>query len=261
MKAKTELLLYRLLWLADKPMRPTYRNIEDSFEGWAYRNGLLAQMHRLEAQGLVESIRDPRSGDRLHRLTEAGRLAAAGGRDPSAAWARKWDGRWRLFLFDIPECERSKRKKLTRALSSAGCGCLQGSVWITPTAHDSLEKLLSGEDVDCSQLLTLHAASKGRSEDQRMVMGAWDFDAINQRYREFLEVLERFPSLPDPCPREVFDDWTAAERTSWKAALAIDPLLPGELLPKDYLGRRAWNLRRQILPEAARLAASLHRSP
>jgi phenylacetic acid degradation operon negative regulatory protein len=256
-KAKTELLLYRLLWLADKPMRPSFRNLEQSFEGWAYRNGLLAQIQRLEAQGFLESTRDPRTGEKLHRLTEAGRLVAAGGRDPAAAWAKKWDRRWRLFLFDIPEGERSKRKKLTRALSAAGCGCLQDSVWITPTAPPAIGKLLSEDDVDCSQLLMLLAESKGRSVDARMVDGAWNFEAINDHYREFLAVLDRFRLLARPCPRPAFEDWTEAERTAWKKALALDPLLPAELLPKGYLGRSAWRRRNQVLEEAATLAASL----
>jgi phenylacetic acid degradation operon negative regulatory protein len=257
MKAKTELLLYRLLWLAEKPMRPTFRNIEDSFEGWSYRHGLLAQVDRLEAQGLIESIRDPRTGERLHRLTEAGRLAASGGRDPVAAWSEKWDGRWRLILFDIPESERSKRKKLTRALSAAGCGCLQGSVWISPLTPPPIEKLVSGEDPVCSHLLMLHAESKGRCVDERMVAEAWDFEAINRQYEAYLAVLDRFAALPRPCSPGAFEDWTAAEQSAWKAALAIDPLLPGELLPKDYPGRKAWNLRKQVLSEAARLAGSL----
>ncbi|MFN7341937.1 MAG: hypothetical protein ACK5TA_01230, partial [bacterium] len=79
------------------------------------------------------SLNDPASGKRLHRLTEAGRNAANGGRDPEVAWATPWDGKWRLFLFDIPEAENTKRRQLTRALAKAGCGCLQGSVWISPS--------------------------------------------------------------------------------------------------------------------------------
>ena len=38
MKAKTELLLYRLLWLAEEPPRPSYYNLEKSFKGWVYQN-------------------------------------------------------------------------------------------------------------------------------------------------------------------------------------------------------------------------------
>ena len=61
-KAKTELLLYRLLWLAEKPTTPSYYHLEQSFEGWAYRNGLLNQIHQLQAQGWLESQQDPASG-------------------------------------------------------------------------------------------------------------------------------------------------------------------------------------------------------
>ncbi len=257
MKAKTELLLYRILWLAEKPMRPTFRNLEQSFEGWAYRSGLLAQIDRLEAQGLLESRRDPRTGERLHRLTEAGRLAAAGGRDPEAAWARKWDCRWRLFLFDVPESESAKRKRLTRALCSAGCGCLQGSVWIAPFAPPALEKLVSEDESDCSRLLLLHAESKGGRVDRQMVEAAWDFAAVDERYRKVMAVLERLPALARKPTREQLDAWTAEERAAWRAALVADPLLPEELLPDPYLGRTTWERRRRVLAEAGRIAKAL----
>ncbi len=91
MKAKSELLLFQMLWVADKVMRPTFRNLDISFEGWAYENGLLQQVQRLEAQGLVESVSDSFDKTRIHRLTEAGRVAALGGRDPETAWKREWD--------------------------------------------------------------------------------------------------------------------------------------------------------------------------
>ena len=195
MKAKTELLLYRLLWLAEKPLRPTYFNLEQSFEGWAYRNGLLNQIHQLEAQGFLESTQDPASGKRLHRLTEVGRSLALGGRDPENAWAAPWDHKWRLFLFDIPEHESSKRRQLTRALTKAGCGCLQGSVWISPATPPEIEKLVACDDPDCTHLLLLLADSKGSKVDAKMVDGAWDFEAINTKYQNLQETLERFTQV------------------------------------------------------------------
>lgn len=257
MKTKTELLLYRVHWLAEKALRPTFRNLEQSFEGWAYRSGLLAQIERLEAQGFLEAKRDPVTGDRLYRLTEAGRRVATGGRDPVAAWAKEWDRRWRLFLFDIPECERSKRRKLTRALASAGCGCLQGSVWISPVTPHALAKLMSEDDSECSQLLLLHAESKGKRVDEQMVLSAWDFESINERFRNAIAVMERFPGVAREVARQQLDEWSSEENAAWRAALAGDPLLPGELLPKDYLGREAWKRRESVLAKAARLATSL----
>ncbi|NLT70920.1 MAG: hypothetical protein GXX91_09525 [Verrucomicrobiaceae bacterium] len=255
MTTKTELLLYRLLWLAEKPVRPTFRNLELGFEGWAYREGLLKQVSRLEARGLLEARIDPATGQRLHRLTETGRRIASGGRAPESAWSRKWDKKWRLFLFDIPESERSKRQQLTRTLSRAGCGCLQGSVWIAPFLPPAFDHHLAESDPDCSQLLTLLADSKGRETDSRMVKTAWDFDRINHLYDEVAAVLDRFESEARGGTKEDLEQWTAEESAAWKTVIAVDPLLPAELLPKTYAGRRTWRRRKSILAEAALLAA------
>ena len=68
MKPQTEEFLNFLLWSADKLAKPTLRNLTDSYENWAYRNGLLRQVATLEDQQLIE--RDPAaSDDRLYRLT------------------------------------------------------------------------------------------------------------------------------------------------------------------------------------------------
>jgi hypothetical protein len=45
---------------------------------------------------------------------------------------RKWDGRWRVVIFDIPEYRKSTRQKVRMMLRSFGFQCLQNSVWIYP---------------------------------------------------------------------------------------------------------------------------------
>src|SRR5436190_9359606 len=40
MQPKTEQFLNLLLWSAEMVMRPTFRNVTESYEGWAYRKGL-----------------------------------------------------------------------------------------------------------------------------------------------------------------------------------------------------------------------------
>jgi phenylacetic acid degradation operon negative regulatory protein len=44
----------------------------------------------------------------------------------------KWDGLWRILIFDIPERQRHKRDSLRNTLLSLGLKQLQESVWITP---------------------------------------------------------------------------------------------------------------------------------
>ena len=251
MKTKTELLLYQLLWAAEKLVRPTFWNLNESFEGWAYRSGYLQQIRRLEAAGFLESRQSKFRGSRVCRLTEAGRLAALGGRDPEAAWATVWDLKWRLFLFDVPENKRTLRTQITRVLAQAGCGCLQKSVWISPALSPSLEKLFAERERDCSHLILLEALSRGPTIDVAMVSAAWDFNKINARYKKHIGVLERFPGRATG-PIVSLTSWAKSENEAWLAAVRSDPLLPSELLPSGYLGKKAWKLRKRVLAAAAR---------
>jgi hypothetical protein len=53
MKTKTEELLNALFWCMDALANPTFRNLTDSYESWAYRRGFLRQMEQLERAKLV----------------------------------------------------------------------------------------------------------------------------------------------------------------------------------------------------------------
>jgi phenylacetic acid degradation operon negative regulatory protein len=43
-----------------------------------------------------------------------------------------WDGKWRLFMFDIPEDYKEKRNILRKLLKANGFYKLQASVYINP---------------------------------------------------------------------------------------------------------------------------------
>lgn len=255
---KTEELLYLLLWSAERLARPTFRNLTDSYEAWAYRNGLLRQAEKLERQQFIE--RDGAAPtDRIYRLTERGRLHALGGRDPEACWSRRWDGRWRLVLFDLPMDRHGQRSRLRRYLRSRGFGCLQGSVWVTPDPMPGERELLAGGITNVESLLLLEARPCAGESDEEIVAGAWDFRVINRNYERYLKVLERWPAKAtvNAPPSERLQKWAAAERLAWQAAVEFDPLLPEHLLPPDYLGRRAWTRRVEVLADAGRLLRSL----
>ena len=44
----------------------------------------------------------------------------------------KWDGKWRVIIFDIPEKYRNARVALSKKLLDMGCYQLQKSVWVYP---------------------------------------------------------------------------------------------------------------------------------
>ena len=253
MKPQTEQFLNLLLWSADKLANPTFRNLTDSYESWAYRNNLLRQVAVLENQQWVE--RDPATpDDRLYRLTRKGRLHVLGGRDPQVQWSRKWDGYWRLVLFDVPNTQNSHRKQLRRYLHGKGFGCLQDSVWITPDSLDEEKHVLVGGEINVESLILMEAKPCAGESDAEIAAGAWNFDLINRRYARHLEILDERPkgALESETTAKSLRRWATAECQAWLDAVLDDPLLPERILPCDYLGQWAWRRRVEVLREAGR---------
>lgn len=58
---------------------------------------------------------------------------------------KKWDGKWRVLIFDIPENRRFDRTSIRQALISIGFMRLQDSVWIYPYSCESIISLLKIE--------------------------------------------------------------------------------------------------------------------
>ena len=58
---------------------------------------------------------------------------------------KKWDGKWRILVFDIPEKRRLVRNRIRRALVSIGFMRLQDSVWIYPYNCEDLVTLLKAD--------------------------------------------------------------------------------------------------------------------
>ncbi|HZL43872.1 MAG TPA: hypothetical protein VFD66_11415 [Verrucomicrobiae bacterium] len=253
MQPKTEELLYLLLWSAEKLTSPTLRNLTDSYESWAYRNGLLKQTKKLEREKMIERVQGG-PDDRLVRLTKRGRLHALGGCDPDERWSRKWDGMWRLVFFDIPVAHDSQRVRLRRHLKDRGFGYLQNSVWITPDRLEEERQLLLGSRVDVGCLVMMEGRACAGESNAEIVSGAWNFDQINKAYARHLAVLEERPgsTLGNEKAARALLRWGAAEREAWLNAVRRDPLLPGTLLPLGYLGQRSWRRRIQVLAAAGK---------
>ncbi len=58
---------------------------------------------------------------------------------------RRWDKKWRVLIFDIPEYRRSVRQKLRHTLITIGFERLQDSVWVYPYDCEDLIALLKAD--------------------------------------------------------------------------------------------------------------------
>ncbi|MDP2641774.1 MAG: hypothetical protein Q8P21_00565 [bacterium] len=55
---------------------------------------------------------------------------------------RKWDGKWRVIIFDIPDKKRKVRDQIRSLFRSAGFYLLQESVWVYPYDCEDVIALL-----------------------------------------------------------------------------------------------------------------------
>lgn len=58
---------------------------------------------------------------------------------------RKWDKKWRVLIFDIPEHRKGLRLKIRRTLNVIGFVRLQDSVWVYPYDCEDLIALLKAD--------------------------------------------------------------------------------------------------------------------
>ena len=81
------------------------------------------------------------------RLTEKGdrAFAALRSREVFQRENRRWDGRWRVLIFDIPEYRKPIRNKIRRTLQSVGFMRLQDSVWVYPFDCEDFIVLLKAD--------------------------------------------------------------------------------------------------------------------
>jgi len=113
------------------------KGIDPNMEKKRHPNRRLSQaMSRLVSRGLVERKENGRS-----ELTEKGkRYAALMDKKGRLQFAkeRKWDGRWRIVIFDIWERRREARDRLRTRLQTIGFVKIQNSVWAYPYECEEL---------------------------------------------------------------------------------------------------------------------------
>jgi phenylacetic acid degradation operon negative regulatory protein len=195
-------------------------------------------VRRLAKAGLI-ACRRTRGKTPILIVTDPGRAQASKLLWPERFWNKRWDGRWHLLTYDVPETERSYRCALERFFRRERMGCLQKSVWIS--ARD-IRPLFDDLDLAASlrDFAILFEASPLLGPSPRQVAAqAWDFGALAKRHTAYLTACAK-QSAPSPKISSPATALVAARRElfDYLAAMETDPLLPAELLPDDYAGRR-----------------------
>ena len=78
------------------------------------------------------------------------------------------------------------------------------------------------------------------TDSRKSSRARWDFERL-RRHEGHLKILGERPggALRNDAAAKALLRWAAAEREAWLEAVTNDPLLPGGILPPDYLGQQA----------------------
>ena len=229
--------------------------------------GLTKEQVRSCLRRLVDDDRFCRSGSGKsaeYHLTDYGRATLAGAlarrelayRQDAAG--QGWDRTWHLIGFAIPEERRSDRAAFRDYLLSLGAAPLQGGLYASPHAwEDEVAREAEARGVAAHVLYaTTDDLRLGDITDPcKIAADLWPLEDLAVRYQRFVD---EFSSVPDALVDMAATGVLLSDTEFLAGALAMlvrvyecqasDPLLPPELLPKDWPGRRA----RQVAADCRR---------
>lgn len=125
----TTLLAPNALLLLDKPLQKYFRELD-------------SRTRERELRKFVSYMKEKRliTSDYAHGLEitdkARDRLAQIDFNNLAITTPDKWDSKWRLCFFDIPENQKTARDGLSHKLRLLGCYQLQRSVWVHPFSYE-----------------------------------------------------------------------------------------------------------------------------
>lgn len=206
-----------------------------------------AAISRMHKQGWVISSKEGNKS--YYYLSKRGieRMEEAAGRIFKLK-PNKWDGKWRMLIYSIPEEKRQIRDELRRELVWSGFGSIANSVWISPNdltkqVYNLIEKYEITPYVH--YFITNY---DGPHEYEKIIRDCWNIEEINEKYAQFIQTYQQ--KLADVQRKiqagKLSNAECFVERTElvheYRKFLFIDPGLPEELLPNQWLGIEAQSL-------------------
>lgn len=198
----------------------SYRSVFSFTPNKKKRNHFQQALSRLTGGGLVERRRS--GGQTFLRLTSAGHNKLIRTfPNLSRRRASAWDGHWRLVSFDVAEPYRKIRNLLREILKDFGFKKLQESLYLCPfDLENELKTYLSGTKLD--RFVRIFITLK-TGEDKEIAEKLWNLEEINGKYQKVLRDFE-------------VNGNKALLRERFLEVVSIDPYLPPELLPDDWVG-------------------------
>jgi len=152
----------------------------------------------------------------------------------------KWDGKWRIISYEIPEKKREIRDRLRREMQGWGLGPWHRSFWITPHPILSTLKSLTSQKEE-EKYIQAFEADHTFGDREFLIEKVWGKLALDKSYRELFkkwhEVLSSGDEKVDKLKNVIGE---------YINLLRQDPGLPKELVGESWIGFEGWNIFKEI---------------
>lgn len=193
----------------------------------------LGALGRLEGLGYIERTKKKEAGTRI-TITERGDEVLSDILDFLPDRDKKWDEKWRMILFDIPESKRTVRQMFRLKLLDLGARMFQSSVWITP--YDEIREKFDAIVQESGYSKQVHYFEAECVSPQPIdIESIWQLNDLHNEYKTLFKTLEKQVSKLNKK-----NDNTSYEAKCMIVALALvskrDPQLPKKLMPNNWIG-------------------------
>lgn len=152
----------------------------------------------------------------------------------------KWDGKWRILSYEIPEQKREIRDRLRREVAGWGLGPWHRSFWVTPHPIISeLKTLVSGKDE--KDYVQAFESEHVFGEREILIEKVWATSTIDKKYRALFKKWHDILSSPHEKTekmKKIIEEYIFV--------LKDDPGLPTELIGKNWIGFESFQIYREI---------------
>lgn len=152
----------------------------------------------------------------------------------------KWDQKWRVISYEIPEKKREMRDRLRREMQGWGLGPWHRSFWLTPhPVIETLRELVSQKEEE--KYIQAFDSEHVFGDRAVLIEKVWGRSILDKKYRELFktwhEILSQEGAKEDKL-RKVMSEYVAI--------LRIDPGLPKELVGENWIGFEGFSIFKEI---------------
>jgi len=211
-------------------------------------SGLIKEELIEKSANLRESAINPRESG-FYRLTEKG-FAEICLEFPFFRFLKeKWDGKWRVISYEIPEKKRDIRDRLRREMQGWGLGPWHRSFWLTPHPIISTLKSLTAQKEEEKYIQAFEADHVFGDRDI-LIEKVWGKTALDKSYRELFkkwhEILSSDVGANRDSPENPKVNKFKKVIGEYINLLRQDPGLPKELIGESWIGFEGWNIFKEI---------------